>query len=334
MPEAGTTSYNLNQQKKYWFIITFLILLFLAQLPNVAYAKKASIHHKKNTLTVSHKRKKHKNKKTNQKEDVAHTIKHSKKKGHNKQALHNKNTHQNHIVHHRKLVSYLPNNHSLARINTIHLAKNTHIINKDVTKAQKHLVDFVDKTVYNLRYTSYRLGGSHFDASHGVYILDCSIFVDNVLSKIYPKAWLDLVNASGANRPASQHYYDFFKDLSDGSTDRYWDPVEKVGQLLPGDILVFRDKKPHPGKAAGHVMVVMSKPIRTAQAFFIRVADAAPIRHSADTRQRNESGIGIGTMLLKPNPHTGKPAAYAWALGGSWRKNVNFAMARPLKLDV
>jgi len=231
-------------------------------------------------------------------------------------------------------------NHNLAFVNSLHLAGVTrppHTAHRThsthtITTAQKNLVEFVDKTVYNLNYSSYRLGGGRFDTSHGIYVVDCSRFVDSVLSRVYPAAYSNLVNASGADRPASQHYYDFFSDLSPVGNDVHWNKVEKIGQLRPGDILVFRYRKPR-GQAQGHVMVVMDKPRVAENGWIVRVADSAPIRHSADTRQPHESGIGIGSLLLKPSP-TGKPAAYAWEMGGSWRKNVKFAMARPLKVDV
>ncbi len=194
---------------------------------------------------------------------------------------------------------------------------------------EKHVVNFVHKVVENLHYSDYKLGGRKFDTSRGVYIVDCSSFVDHILQRVTPQAYLSLVNATGADAPATQHYYEFFTELGN-SEDNFWNKVEAVDQLRPGDILVFRYKNSRGSETGGHVMVVMDKPIRDSDVFFVRVADSAPSRHSQDTRQRNEAGIGIGTLLLKINPHTGRPAAYAWGLGGLWNRNVNFAMARPL----
>lgn len=194
---------------------------------------------------------------------------------------------------------------------------------------EKHVVNFVHKVVENLHYSDYKLGGKKFDTSRGVYIVDCSSFVDHILQRTTPQAYSSLVNATGADSPASQHYYEFFTELSSGA-DSFWNKVDAVDQLRPGDILVFRYKNSHGAATGGHVMVVMDKPIQDSDVFFVRVADSAPSRHSQDTRQRNEAGIGIGTLLLKINPHTGRPAAYAWGLGGLWNRNVNFAMARPL----
>ena len=103
-----------------------------------------------------------------------------------------------------------------------------------------------------------------------------------------------------------------------------------MDQLRAGDILVLRYMNSHGYQTGGHVVIVMDKPIRDTDVFFLRVADSARSRHSQDTRQRHESGIGIGTMLLKINPKTGQPAAFAWGVGSYWNKNVTFAMARPM----
>jgi hypothetical protein len=195
----------------------------------------------------------------------------------------------------------------------------------------RHIVDFVKKTVATLHYSDYKLGGSKFDSTRGIYIVDCSSFVDHILQQVSPHAYTSLVNATGAPTPATQHYYDFFKELNTNSDD-YWNKVNNVEQLRAGDILVFRNKHTHRSQANGHVMVVMEKPVKDSGVYFVRVADSAPARHSEDTRQKNEGGIGIGTLLLKA-AKGGRPLAYAWAVGGLWNKNVNFAMARPTEWD-
>ena len=76
-------------------------------------------------------------------------------------------------------------------------------------------------------------------------------------------------------------------------------------------------------------MMIMNKPIRIQDAFLVQVADSAPAGHSKDTRLPHTSGIGIGTLALKVNPDNGEPSAYAWRLHSSWKRQVNFEMARP-----
>jgi hypothetical protein len=196
----------------------------------------------------------------------------------------------------------------------------------------QHLVNLVRKTVATLSYSVYKLGGAHFDTSHGVYIVDCSEYVDNLLQVVHPNAYSSLVDWSGSYKPTSEHYYDFFKELANDS-DGYWNKINNVKQLQPGDVLVFRNKHHMRTIAQGHVMIVMDKPIFDGDGYLIRVADSAPVGHSEDTRQHHVSGIGIGTLVLQVDPKTGLPAAYAWRIGSRWESNVKFAMARPVGID-
>jgi hypothetical protein len=198
-----------------------------------------------------------------------------------------------------------------------------------VASMEDRLVNFVNSTVDTLRYSVYKLGGRKFDTSRGIYILDCSDYVDNILQAVYPNAYGNLVNSTGTEKPTSQHYYHFFSKLDDES-NRYWNRIDDVDQLRPGDILVFRTKNRTGSETGGHVMVVMNKPTSDENVFIVRVADSAPSGHSDDTRQANASGIGVGNLMLKVNPNTGEPKAYAWKEGSRWKNNVNFAMARPV----
>jgi hypothetical protein len=188
-------------------------------------------------------------------------------------------------------------------------------------------VNFVHKTIDGLSYRSYKLGGKKFDVSRGIYVLDCSDYVDNVLQTATPHAYTNLVNETGTDKPTSQHYYNFFSGLS--KKNYHWNRIDEVEKLQPGDILVFRGKSRHRSGASGHVMIVMNKPSPIEDAYLVRVADSAPVAHSHDTRLGRESGIGIGTLLLKADPDTGQPAAYAWKVGSRFNRNVSFAMARP-----
>jgi hypothetical protein len=200
-------------------------------------------------------------------------------------------------------------------------------------ESQKHLLSYVHKAVSTLRYSDYKLGGKRFDPARGIYVVDCSNFVDHILQATTPQAYSSLVNATGSGMPSTQHYYNFFNELAN-DPDSSWNKINSVGELRAGDILVFRYKNLHGDESGGHVMVVMETPVGGSNVYSVRVADSAPSRHSSDTRQIHEGGIGIGTLMLRINPVTGKPSAYAWGLGGYWNKNVNFAMARPIELPI
>lgn len=191
------------------------------------------------------------------------------------------------------------------------------------------LVEFVHKMVNTLSYSAYKLGGTYFNSSRGIYILDCSSYVDRILKTIYPQAFSKLVHFSKSTNPTTHDYYHFFTKLK-AAPQHYWDPIKSVKKLRPGDIVVFRNIRKKP--STGHIMIVMDKPIANKDMLLLRIADSAPFRHSHDTRLRNVSGIGIGTMLLQVNPETHQPSAYAWTVGSRWKRNVVFAMARPLEI--
>lgn len=195
-----------------------------------------------------------------------------------------------------------------------------------LSTAEKKVVHFVRQAIANIRYNNYKLGGEKIDVNRGIYVVDCSRYVDYVLKNTYPSAFGSLKAWSGTATPTSYDYYQYFTNLSEDTT--HWDVIEEVGELRPGDILVFRNKN-RSASSTGHVMIVMDRPIKDGDAYLVRIADAAPTGHSEDTRIAHTSGIGIGTLLLKANPRTLKPRAYAWKVGAKWENNVKFAMARP-----
>lgn len=315
----------LHTLKAHFFCRTLIQVLFFASAlffccdPS-AFATNKTHHKTKTHSSVKHTNKKH-----------THSKYHHKKKTHpkNHAQIRYPDTDNKEITPTPEISSAKPLNHDLAAVNSTHFFSN--FPGSWMSSVKKNMVDFVEKTVDNLHYSSYKLGGKKFDPEKGIYILDCSNFVDNVLQNVYPHAYSNLVNSVGADNPASQHYFNFFRELADDS-DSHWNKISDVEQLQPGDILVFRYKNSRGAETGGHVMVVMEKPERASDVYFVRVADSAPSRHSEDTRQPNESGIGIGTLLLKANPKTGKPSAYAWGVNGYWNKNVKFAMARPIEV--
>lgn len=197
------------------------------------------------------------------------------------------------------------------------------------TSGEEKLVHFVSETVASLKYSVYKLGGTRIDITRGIYIVDCSTYIDHILKIIYPNAYASFVNWSGSEKPTTHDYYDFISDLDD-KPKHYWSSVDEVEQLRAGDVLVFRYKNNSGNETGGHVMIVMDKPGHDGDIYWVKVADSAAMGHSQDTRQNRVSGVGIGTLLLKVNPKTYQPAAFAWTMNSHWQRNVNFAMARPL----
>lgn len=214
-----------------------------------------------------------------------------------------------------------------AIVNTTNITQ-SHLPTYSLSSIERNLVNYVRKTVESIRYTAYKLGGTKIDTSEGVYVVDCSTYVDHILKSVYPRAYTSLKSWSGSEKPTTDDYYQYFTNLSEKS--KHWNMIDDVEELRPGDVLVFRSKNRYGIETGGHVMVVMDKPTRDGNTFLVRVADSASSGHSKDTRMPHVSGIGIGTMLLKVNPKTFQPYAYAWKVGSRWESNVNFAMARPI----
>jgi cell wall-associated NlpC family hydrolase len=196
-----------------------------------------------------------------------------------------------------------------------------------LSSIEKSLVSFVRYSVSSLHYTAYKMGGTKIDESRGIYVVDCSSYVDHVMRNVYPNAFSSLSNWSGSEKPNSDDYFHYFEQLS--SDSKHWNAVDDVDSLRPGDVIVFRYKNRWGKETGGHVMIVMDKPIQNGDAFLVRIADSAPTGHSKDTRQSRGSGIGIGTMMLKVNPRTSRPYAYAWNENSRFNSNVSVAMARP-----
>jgi cell wall-associated NlpC family hydrolase len=291
---------------------------FAATTHHTASANKPGTH--KQTRTLAH---------TKQKKAKSKAGKLSRQK----KTSHRKSTTKKPKKNQRRTVNSTPittTENPRAKINVDNIEQ-AHLPGYLLTSIERNLVDFVRKTVATIRYTAYKLGGTRIDDSRGIYVVDCSTYVDHILKTVYPNAYTSLTSWTGSEKPTSDDFYHYFINLSGES--RHWNTIDDVEKLRPGDVLVFRYKNRSGNETGGHVMVVMDKPVRDGNTFMVRIADSAPSRHSEDTRTRHTSGIGIGTMLLKVNPKTFQPYAYAWKVGSRWESNVNFAMARPIDVS-
>ncbi len=197
---------------------------------------------------------------------------------------------------------------------------------------RNRVMTYVHTTLNRLRYSRYKLGGTYFNLISGVYKVDCSEYVDQLLRNAVPEAYHHLVACVRTPRPTSEDYYVFLSSLLSDQEQQDWYRIESVANLEPGDIIVFRYKKLYFHRASGHVMVVVNTPVLERlddNVYLVRVSDSAPSGHSDDTRPPHTSGIGEGTLLLKVDPQSGLPYAYAWKVGAPWEYDMDFAMGRP-----
>ncbi len=198
--------------------------------------------------------------------------------------------------------------------------------------ATNPLVKLVNRTIRDNHYSTYRLGGTYFNLTRGVFIIDCSGYLDKLLQAAEPQAFQQVVKASGTARPNSLSYFNFIKKLPLYTPKQNWYRITKVSELTPGSVLIFRYKNLYGRRAGGHVMIIVSKPKvykNNSHEYIVRVADSTPFPHSRDTRNGRRCGIGEGTMLLHVN-NAGYPNGYAWSVGAHFEHEMKYAMAQPL----
>src|SRR5437868_9724752 len=157
----------------------------------------------------------------------------------------------------RLYASKVTRNTQLSKVNTNNL-QHSLIPAYLLTSIQKNLVNFVKNTMESIHYTTYKLGGTRIEPSRGIYIVDCSSYVDHILKTVYPRSYSSLAIWSGTQKPTTNDFYHYFRNLTDNS--RHWNTIEDAEELSPGDILVFRNKNRMGAETGGHVMVVMDKP--------------------------------------------------------------------------
>jgi len=330
--------------KRVWIVIAFLLAsLPAASLPAFAQAhetqeKKTTHHHTTHKATSHHEKKKETHTKHHANKHTSHTTHHpasKKSKKHevnaSKETPHESGTNPHHVA------ETTQKTETAVKTEKHHFLHHYHFHNPHLIKASMdfahttklHLVDLVHRAISALHFSRYRFGGTYFNLSRGIYEVDCSDYVDHLLRMAEPGAYRTLVASTHTEKPTSADYFKFFKNLPENPISG-WQEIDNVADLKPGAILVFRysDENDVPG---GHVMVVMDKPVPTydGNAFAVRVSDSASSRHSNDTRSPHTSGIGIGTLMLKVDPHSGEPNAYAWTLNSGW-KSIEAAMAEPV----
>ncbi len=194
---------------------------------------------------------------------------------------------------------------------------------------EKKLISYIKQIISHLHYSKYQFGGTHLDNKKGIYVIDCSSYVDHILKSVYPQAFSQLSEWSQTNKPTTEDFYHYFLQLHHPDL-MHWSSVSDVKELRPGDVLVIRYQNKKGQERGGHVMLVMDKPLIINHEVAVRVTDSAGGGHSKDTRPAHASGVGIGTLLLKTDGTMSRPMAFAWKIGSKWETRASFAMGRPL----
>ncbi len=185
------------------------------------------------------------------------------------------------------------------------------------------------------------------DMDTGVWNLDCSYFVKQIVRKISREHYDEFPKTNSSLRTAlAADYYRLFKAIKAGKYHSdLWESVDDMANVKAGDIIAYKYSggTQSDGGTTGHVMVIMSTPVHSAcsdsEQYWVWVADSANSGHYDDTRDgvhkyeervldydENDyfdytaelghetsshdplpSGIGIGKMYFNLNPSNGDP---------------------------
>lgn len=148
---------------------------------------------------------------------------------------------------------------------------------------------------------------------------DCSGFVDSLLRHSYQYTDDDYRKWFGKKRPLAKVFHDTIQQQK-GFAD-----IQKVQDVLPGDILAAKYAVPTEDNSTGHVMLVVEKPkLMTAKEPFVdnteqwevTIIDSSGSGHgTTDTRNANgqkKDGLGRGVFRLYANK-SGTLEGYCWS---------------------
>jgi len=160
---------------------------------------------------------------------------------------------------------------------------------------------------------------THIDGT--TYDVDCSGFVDYLLSRVAPAA-LGELRAATVKRPLAKHFVTFFQTTP--RAGGHWKRVAHVSELAPGDVLAWKKPAELTSSNTGHVMVVAAAPEhRGGGVWTVPIFDstAAPHGKSDARKAAHATGVGRGAVLVEVDA-AGAPVAYFWSDGKKSRRHA------------
>lgn len=141
----------------------------------------------------------------------------------------------------------------------------------------------------------------------GSYDVDCSGLVNLILKNISKEHYEAVQKSGGRPRPRALEYYATFLAAPKG-----WENVARVSDAQPGDLLVWRRAEITPGEDTGHIVILDETPKREDDGQYkVTVIDSTKSAHADDTRKKDDTGIGRGTLWVAVDAD-GKPTGYRW----------------------
>jgi hypothetical protein len=159
--------------------------------------------------------------------------------------------------------------------------------------------------------TTYQHATDINETTH-TFNVDCSGFLDYVMSRAVPDAFSQLQGAT-QTRPVAQSYVSWVSSL--GQPVGRWHRVTRAADIVPGDIIAWTKPADVVSTDTGHVMIVAGAPMKAGTNLLtVLVIDSANSGHGmADMRTINKSsGVGEGTVALMTDA-SGAPNGYHWS---------------------
>jgi hypothetical protein len=172
---------------------------------------------------------------------------------------------------------------------------------------------------------------THIDKAQGVCEVDCSGFIVSILRHKAPKL-LAAINTT-RKRPLADDFYAAFVPRS-GAPAGGWQPIARLADAQPGDLLAWVKADRVPGDNTGHVMLIAERPIpESAGRFRVRIFDSTLHGHAQDVRTNTgRSGIGQGTLWFDVDGQ-GRPVAYRWKSPVGQPHTAPIAIGRPVSIE-
>ena len=198
----------------------------------------------------------------------------------------------------------------------------------EVWRSAVGILHRVRETIYQHR--------TEVSEERGVYKLDCSGFVALVLSKCAPAALAEVEAADRPRHPRAFAYHEVISraPLYPQCTTGGWSRIQRVADLQPGDILVWRRRTLRPSESTGHVGIVHDPPQLISNGIWsVHIIDSTTRPHAEDTRSPDQTGLGCGLIWILTDAG-GRPSGYlSNPPAGSFVTNRPIAMGRVMIRD-
>lgn len=142
------------------------------------------------------------------------------------------------------------------------------------------------------------------------YYTDCSGLIIYILERVLPSHLQSIRKKENKKRLLAKDFCEFFMNSPTSNRGKDgWKKIEKISDVIPGDIIAYKALNPKPGNT-GHVVVVDSESTRTLKnQYCMMIIDSTINPHGNDTRKKGQTGIGKGILWFDVDDD-GRPIGY------------------------